>query len=211
MTELAPFLPGFIAAFSILVVAASSPGPAVAMLLGISMSQGRAASLVATLGIAAGSVLLNLGTLLGVGLLLSELAWAMQAMRLLGAAYLAWLAWGAFRRAAHPPALVERGGKARSAPQLFAAGFLLQVTNPKAIVFWLAIASVGATGGGGPLVVGLFVAGAFVISFACHGAWALLLSSRPVRAAYARARRWVEASLGALFTFFAFRLATERL
>ena len=48
MSELSPFLPGFAAAYAILLVAASSPGPAVAMLLGISMAQGRAPALMVT-------------------------------------------------------------------------------------------------------------------------------------------------------------------
>ena len=57
-------------------------------------------------------------------------------------------------------------------------------------------------------MVAAFVAGAFVISFAMHAAWALVLSSRPVRAAYAGGRRWIEAGLGTFFTFAAFKLAT---
>lgn len=210
MDGILPYLPGFAAAYGILIVAASSPGPAVALLTGISMVQGRAAALTATFGIAVGSAILNLGTLAGVGLLLAEAAWAMTLLRILGAGYLLWLAWGAFRKAAHPPAVEAMSVPRRSGGRLFLAGFLLQVTNPKAIAFWLAIAAVGATAGGGAGIVAAFVAGAFAISFACHGAWALLLSAAPVRAAYARSRRWIEGVLGLFFTFAAFRLATSR-
>ena len=211
MTDILPFLPGFAAAYAILLVAASSPGPAVAMLLGIGLSQGRGPALTASAGIATGSVILNLGTILGIGLILSQAAWAMQAIRLIGAAYLAWLALGAFRKAAARTPPPAAAAVAPAPPwRHFAAGFALQVTNPKAIFFWLAINAVGATAGAGPLVVALFVAGAWVISFACHGAWALLLSSAPVRAAYGRARRWIEGALGAFFAAFALRLATER-
>ncbi|MGP1354878.1 LysE family translocator [Roseicyclus sp.] len=210
MESLLPFLPGFAAAYGILLVACLSPGPAVAMLMGISMGQGRAAALMATLGIALGSATINMATLLGVGLLLSEAAWAMTLLRVLGAAYLLWLAWGAFRKAVHPPAVAAMAVPHRSAVRLFLAGFLLQVTNPKAIAFWLAIAAVGATAGGGAGIVALFVAGAFAISFAVHGAWALILSAPPVRAAYGRSRRWIEGGLGLFFTFAAFRLATSR-
>lgn len=212
MTELLPFLPGFAAAYAILLVAASSPGPAVAMLLGIGLGQGRANALVAAAGIATGSVVLNLGTMAGLGLVLTQAAWAMSAIRLLGAAYLAWLAWSAFRKSvsAAPPPVAQDVARA-SAGRHFLAGMALQITNPKAIVFWVAINAVAATQGGGPLVIALFVAGAWVISFFCHGAWALLLSSSPFRSAYAAARRGIEATLGALFAFFAFRLATERI
>lgn len=211
MTDLLPFLPGFAAAYAILLVAASSPGPAVAMLLGIGLAQGRGPALVAAAGIATGSVVLNLGTMAGIGLILAEAAWAMTAIRLVGAGYLAWLAWGAFRKAAAgaPPPRAADVAPAR-AWQHFAAGMALQVTNPKAIVFWIAINAVAATAGGGALVIALFVAGAWAISFACHGAWAVLLASGPFRAAYASGRCWIEASLGGLFAFFAWRLATER-
>ena len=210
MSDLIPFLPGFAAAYAILLVAASSPGPAVATLLGIGVSRGRGAAMVATAGIATGSILLNLATMAGVSLLLTQAAWAMSLLRLLGSAYLAWLAIGAFRRAINPPAVAAGAAPAGSRFRLFSVGFLLQVTNPKAVAFWLAIAAVGATEGGGASVVGLFVLGAFLISFACHGAWALLLSSTPFRVAYGRARRGIEAALGVLFMGFALRMATER-
>ena len=105
MTDFLPFLPGFAAAYAILLVAASSPGPAVAMLLGIGTARGRGPALVASAGIATGSVVINILTLLGVGILLQNAAWAMTGLRLVGAAYLAWLAWGSIRKAIAPPAI----------------------------------------------------------------------------------------------------------
>ncbi len=211
MSDLMTYLPGFAAAYAILLVAASSPGPAVAMLLGIATTQGRRPALIASAGIASGSVILNLLTLLGVGLVLSQIAWAMMLVRFIGAAYLAWLAWGAFRKAvAAPPVTVGKVAEVR-AWRHFIAGFLLQVTNPKAIVFWLAIAAVGATAGGGPGIIAAFVLGAFLISFGCHGAWAVFLSTAPMRRAYGRARRWIEVGLGCFFVFASYKLATARI
>lgn len=210
MTDLLPFLPGFLAAYAILFVAASSPGPAVAMLLGIATTQGRTPALVASAGIATGSVVINLLTLLGVGLILSQAAWAMTVLKFFGAAYLAWLAWGAFRKAAHPPPVVADTVAAAPAWRFYLAGFVLQVTNPKAIAFWLAIAAVGATSGGGAGIVVLFVLGAFAISFFCHGAWAVLLSAGPIRRGYGRARRWIDGALGCFFVFAAWKMATQR-
>lgn len=209
MSLLSPYLPGFAAAYAILLFAASSPGPAVAMLLGISTAQGRGAALITCFGIAFGSITINAATMLGVGLILSQAAWAMALLRLVGAAYLAWLAWGAFRKALNPPVMAEVRTPRQSNARLFTLGYLLQVTNPKAIAFWLAIASLGATQGAPLLVIAAFVAGAFAISFGAHAAWALVLSSAPVRVAYAKGRRWVEATLGCFFAFAAFKLATS--
>jgi threonine/homoserine/homoserine lactone efflux protein len=209
MPEIAPYLPGFIAAYAILLVGASSPGPAVAMLVGIATEQGRGPSLMAALGIAVGSMTLNILTLLGVGLLLSQAAWAMSALRVIGSAYLVYLAYGAFRKAISPPKLTPADMTPRAPWRHFAHGYLLQVTNPKAVAFWLAIASVGAVEGAGFGITLLFVAGAFVISFGCHAAWGLALSARPLRSAYAKARRGLEALLAGFFFFAAFKLATS--
>lgn len=208
METLLPFLPAFVIAYGILVVGASSPGPAVAMLMGISVGQGRSAGLIACAGVATGSATINLLTIAGVGLVLSQAAWAMMTLKLAGSAYLAYLAFGAFRKAIHPPNIEAQTMARHSARRLFAKGYLLQVTNPKAIAFWLAIAGVGATADAPLWVVGLFVASMWVISFACHAAWALALSAAPVRAAYSRARRYVEAALGTFFAFAAFKLIT---
>lgn len=211
MTDLTPYLPGFFAAYSILLIGASSPGPAVAMLLGISTGQGLRPALVTCSGIATGSMTINILTMAGVGLILSQAAWAMSALRVIGATYLLWLAYGAFRKAVHPPTVSPLASVNLPAHRLFLAGYLLQVTNPKAIMFWLAIATTGATEGGGIGIVALFVLGAFMLSFLCHAAWAVVLSAPPVRAGYARARRWIEATLGCLFAFFAYKMATAEI
>jgi threonine/homoserine/homoserine lactone efflux protein len=210
MVDLIPYLPGFLAAYSILFIAASSPGPAVAFLLGIATAQGRQPALVASAGIASGSVVINVLTLIGVGLLLQQAAWAMIALRWIGAAYLLWLAYGSLKKAIQPPAVSVADVPERGNLRYFVMGVLMQITNPKAIAFWLAIAAVGATQGGELAVIVAFVIGAWIISFACHGAWALMLSASPIRALYARFRRWVEATLGAFMALMAFRLAMDR-
>lgn len=51
MTDLLPYLPGFAAACAILLVGAASPGPSVAMLIGVATGQGRAPALTAALGV----------------------------------------------------------------------------------------------------------------------------------------------------------------
>jgi threonine/homoserine/homoserine lactone efflux protein len=210
MIDLVAFFPGFVAAYAILFVAASSPGPAVALLMGISLTQGRSPALIASAGVAMGSVVINIAMLAGIGLLLEQAAWAMSILRFIGAAYLALLAYGAFRKALNPPKLEAIEMPRQSASRLFLMGLLLQITNPKAIIFWLAIASISATSGGGIVVVGLFVIGAFLISFGCHSAWALVMSAQTARQTYFRARPAIEGVLGTFFSYAAFRLATER-
>ncbi|MBC9247335.1 LysE family translocator [Paracoccus sp. 11-3] len=210
MDWLVLYLPGFTAAYAILAVAVASPGPGVAMILGFAVSEGRWAAFMSSLGISVGTAGLALATTQGLGLLMQQVAWLSSAIRIAGVCYLLWLAFTAWSKAIRPPDVVVARVRAMSMGRVFLTGLLLQLTNPKAIVFWLAISTVGATQGAPAAVVATFVAGAFAISLAGHAAYAVLLSSSPFRVAYNHARRWIEASIGVFLTYVAFRLATDR-
>ncbi|MBK4214676.1 LysE family translocator [Paracoccus caeni] len=187
-----------------------SPGPAVALLLGVGAEQGRPAALATTAGIALGAGTLGLGTALGLGLLLERAAWAGTVLRYLGAAYLAWLAYRAGRKALFPPKLGVTTIRKRSMRRLFLMGYLLQVTNVSAMVFWLAAVSIGPAQAAPFWVMLSFAIGGATISAIGHGAYAVLLSSRPVRSAYNHARRWIEGCLGVFLGYMAFRIVMER-
>ncbi len=204
------YLPQFLLAWSIQITGVLSPGPGVALILGVATAQGRRAAYLTTLGIASGSIILCLATIIGIAAIFAEIAGAMTVIRYIGAAYLIWLAWGAFRKAVNPPKLTPAEIAPRSAAKHWTTGFLLQITNPKAIFFWLAIAALGGVGDAPAPMIALFVAVSFLNSLLGHGLWALVFSTSAMRALYHRARRPIEAALGAFFTFAAFRLATER-
>src|ERR687887_2649460 len=112
------------------------PGPAVLYIVARSVHQGRRAGLVAALGVAAGGLVHVAGAVLGFSALLASSALAFSAVRWLGAAYLIFLGVKTLRRgdegeaaAAPPPAPPRR---------LFAQGFVVNVTNPKTALFFLA-------------------------------------------------------------------------
>jgi threonine/homoserine/homoserine lactone efflux protein len=147
---------------------------------------------------------------IGVAALFSQMASLMIGVRLLGAAYLAYLAYRSFRTAIYLPPVDLKSKAPLNGTRTALAGYVMQISNPKAIFFWLAVAAAGGVGNAPLPIIALFVAGAFVNSFLGHGVYALLLSSTPFRTAYGRARRWIEGTLGVFFTFFAFKLATDR-
>ncbi len=207
---LMPYLPAFAAAYAVQTVGAMSPGPAVALLLGTGADQGRRAALTVTAGIALGSGILALGTALGLGLLLEQVAWAGTVLRYIGAGYLAWLALKAWRKALNPPRVAIADVPARPPLRLFLTGLFLQLTNISAMVFWLAAVSVGPAQVAPFWVHLLFGLGGATISGTIHGTYAVMLSSRIVRQTYNRARRWIETFLGAFLAFMAFRIAMGR-
>ncbi|MCG6858710.1 MAG: LysE family translocator [Salaquimonas sp.] len=205
MTE---YLPQFFLAWSIQLMAVASPGPAVVLILGVAVSRGRLPSLITAFGVACGAIVLSLATVLGIAAIFARVAELMTVVRMIGAGYLLWLAFKAFRNAARPGELDIVAVRRQSAWRTALAGFALQVSNPKAIFFWLAIASVGGAGDAPAPMIAIFVLGSFVNSFAGHGGYALLLSSGPVRRLYARSRRWIEGALGCFFLFAGYKIAT---
>ena len=205
---IAEWLPHLLAGWGVQLIGVLSPGPGVALILGVATTRGRVASILTCAGIAAGSTVLALGTILGLGLLLSEVAWAMTAVKFAGAAYMAWLASKAFQRALSPsdaPVTASTNAASRSA----LAGFLMQITNPKAMVYWLAAIALAGLGAAPWPIIALFLVGSTANSFLGHGIWAMALSSRPFLSLYQRARRSVDAVLGAFFALVAFKLATS--
>jgi threonine/homoserine/homoserine lactone efflux protein len=207
---IADHMPQLLLAWSIQWMGVLSPGPSVMLILSVATSQGRAPSLVTASGIACGTIILATATVLGLASLFAQMAELMVAVRLVGAIYLLWLAWKAFRNAALDKELVLKRVATGRAWRSALNGFTLQISNPKAIFFWLAVASVGGVGNAPLPIILVFIAGAFVNSFAGHGGYALLLSSAPIRRLYLRFRKWVEGGLGCFFLYAGYRLATAR-
>ena len=204
------YLPDLLLAWSIQLTGVMSPGPGVALILGVATSRGRLPAVITAFGIGCGAIVLALATVIGLAAIFAQVAELMTVVRIVGAAYLVWLAYGSFKKALQPPVIRVADVPVLGFGRIWATGFGLQISNPKAIIFWLAIASLGSIGNAPIPVIAIFVVGAFVNSFCGHGAWALILSSRPVRAAYQSARRPIEALLGGFFTFAAFKLATAK-
>jgi threonine/homoserine/homoserine lactone efflux protein len=113
-----------------------TPGPNMAYLALVGVSRGRAAGLMAVVGVALG--LLLLGAVVGVGLgsLILENRLVYQTLRWGGAAYLFWLAYDAWREGR-----VALGDETMP-PSLwlfFRRGLITNLLNPKAAVFYVAV------------------------------------------------------------------------
>ena len=80
-----------------------SPGPGVALIMGIAVSEGRRSALLACLGFGCAAILMATATVVGLAAVWSETAVLLTFVRYAGAAYLLWLAWSAFGRAVNPP------------------------------------------------------------------------------------------------------------
>ncbi|HTP98314.1 MAG TPA: LysE family transporter [Casimicrobiaceae bacterium] len=115
-----------------------SPGAGVISCMAAGLRYGLARGVWNVFGLIAGILLVLVLVSTGLGALLAASAAAFTAVKWAGAAYLVGLGVAQWRSAARPvdPAATVIGGARR---ELFARGFLVNATNPKGIVFMLAV------------------------------------------------------------------------
>ena len=118
------------------VLLALAPGPDNLFVLMQSAMRGRAAGLLVVLGLCSGLLVHTAAVALGLATLFASSALAFNLLKAAGAIYLVWLAWQAW----HAPAAsaAHSAEAAPSALQLYRRGIVMNVTNPKVSIFFLA-------------------------------------------------------------------------
>ena len=188
-----------------------TPGPNMAYLVSRSICQGRAAGLVSLGGVALGFLTYMLLAAFGITALLFAIPYAYDALRLCGAAYLAWMAWNALRPGGASPFQV-RELPPDSPRRLFSMGLLTNLLNPKIAALYLSLLpqfvdraagdvmgqtlALGAT----QIAISVAVNAAIIVS---AGAVAAFLAGRPL---WARAQRWL---MGGVLAGLAVRMALD--
>lgn len=122
----------------IAILLALAPGPDNLFVLMQSAMWGKAAGMVVVLGLCTGLIGHTVAVAIGLAAVFATSEAAFTGLKLVGAAYLLYLAWGAFRA----PAVVEEAGTAQtprlSYIALFRRGIIMNLTNPKVSLFFLA-------------------------------------------------------------------------
>ena len=143
------------------VALALAPGPDNLFVLTLSALHGRRAGLFVVLGLCTG-LLLHIGAVaLGLAAIIQTSPATFLLLKFIGAAYLLWLAWGAFRAGT---AKVDRGEMEPLTPlQLYPRGIVMNVTNPKVGVFFLAFLPQFVDSARGPVALQIVVLGLLFI------------------------------------------------
>lgn len=213
MDQIAIYLPGIVLAYSAFLLSIMSPGPNILAILGTSMAVGRRSGTALALGVASGSWCWAILTAAGLSALLASYAAALTVIKVVGGLYLLWLAYKAFRSAAsaHDIEATRLAGGDRSPSGYWLRGFVIQMTNPKAALAWIAVISLGLQPGAPLWVAFAIVVGTGIFSTAIHCLYALAFSTAPMVRLYGRARRWIQGLLGTFFAFAGVKLLTSRL
>ena len=187
------------------------PGTGVLYTLAVGLSRGGRASVFAAFGCTLG-ILPHIGaSVVGLAALLHASALAFQVVKVLGVAYLLWMAWSVLRAGgalAVPDAdsVVEK----KSALRIVVAGVLVNILNPKLSLFFLAFlpqfvpASAVAPTATMLMLAAVFMALTFVV-FVGYGAFASVMRRQVI--ARPRVMAWLRRSFAAAFAVLGVRLA----
>jgi len=184
------------------IVATASPGPSNMAIMGTAMRDGRLPALALTAGVITGSLFWAILTATGMSAVLAAYAQALFVIKIFGGVYLLYLAFRAGRSAMKPVSDFVSVDTGRATPRyraLYRQGLLMHIGNPKAIMAWIAIMSLGfredAPAGMLPAIIG----GCAILGVIVFGSYALLFSTASMIALYTRLRRWIESVLSVVF------------
>jgi len=125
-----------LAFFSVSVLLALAPGPDNVFVLVHAAQHGVRAGLLVVLGLGSGLLFHTAAVALGLAALLATSALAFTVLKTVGALYLLWLAWLSWRAPSGP--LDGDAGEGLGPWQTYGRGVLMNVSNPKVAIFFLA-------------------------------------------------------------------------
>jgi threonine/homoserine/homoserine lactone efflux protein len=194
-------------AFNLTLLAAmASPGPAFLLVLRNSVARGRRAGILTGLGLGLVAAMWTGAALLGLAAIFEVVPWLYMAMKAGGAAYLLYLAWGMWHRARTP---LEPGSLA-PARRSFREGLIVNLTNPKSVLFAGAVIVVIFPAG---LSLGdslLIVANHLLVEITVYSGMALGLAAAPARAGYLRLKVWMDRIAAGVLSMLGLRLLLEK-
>jgi threonine/homoserine/homoserine lactone efflux protein len=187
---------------------AATPGPDMALFLSRTLGGGRAHGFAALAGAMTGLLVHTCAAALGLSALLAASAHAYDAVKLAGALYLLYLAYGALRHGA-ALRLEGQGGGNGGLGRSYLTGLLINLTNPKIVLFFVTFLpqfiDVGEAGASQKF---FFLGFVFIAVALAVNSGVILVASRFIAAAKAnpRAIRWFDYGFAGLMGAFAARL-----
>jgi threonine/homoserine/homoserine lactone efflux protein len=171
-----------------------SPGPSFLITARTAVARSRLDGFWVALGLSAGTVIWAGAVLFGLNALFHAVPLLFMAVKIAGALYLLWIAYQIFVHAKEPLQMEGEGARAGRHP--FVTGLLVQLGNPKVMVFFGSI-FVSMLPANPPLW--MLLALWFIVSF--NELWwytvvAVFFAAGPVRSFYLRAKAWIDRVTG---------------
>jgi threonine/homoserine/homoserine lactone efflux protein len=197
--------------FAASVLLALAPGPDNVFVLLHSAVHGRRAGMLVVLGLCTGLLFHTAAVALGLAAVFAASSTAFTVLKLCGAGYLLWLAWGAWQA---PVGIADTDTSPGMTPlKTYGRGVLMNLTNPKVAIFFLAFLPQFTDPARGSMALQILVLGGIFIAAALltFGAVAWFAASfGMVFKRSLRAQAWLNRIASGVFVALAVRLATAQ-
>jgi len=199
----------FVTILGAFTIGAISPGPDFAMVLRQSVNHGRRTAIITSAGIGSAIVVHGTYTILGLGLIISRSIFLFSLLKYVGAAYLLWLGLAALRAAKPgPPEIIKtRTGRKNSWYKAFSIGFLTNLLNPKAVLFFVALFSVLVSAQTALIWQAVYIAAMAGVLFVWFTLVSLFFTAPAVRSRFYGMGQWFNRVSGVALILLALRLA----
>ncbi|WPD74400.1 threonine export protein RhtC [Dickeya fangzhongdai] len=193
-------------------IALMSPGPDFFFVSQTAVSRSRREALMGVLGITLGVLVWAAIALMGLHLLLERMAWLHRLVMIGGGLYLCWMGWQMLRSALRKREQQE-GEVMVALPQrgkTFMRGFLTNLSNPKALIYFGSVFSLFVGDDVGAAARWGLFALISLETLLWFSLVALVFALPVMRRGYQRLAKWVDGLAGVLFTGFGIHLIISR-
>lgn len=191
-------------------LAVASPGPSTVLVIQTAAVLGRRAGLLAAFAMMLGALAWAAAALYGLQILFARFDWLYIAFRIGGAAYLLYLAFMLLRHAGAPLPEADPDAVRAGTRQGFLKALLLQLSNPKVMVFMGSI-FVSLLPAQPPSWMDATVLAIVAVNeFTWFALLALLFSGETARAFYRRTKLWLDRFMGGALALLGLKLALDR-
>ncbi len=193
----------------IALLGAMSPGPDFFLVMKNSLVYNRRAGVLTATGVGLGIFIHIFYSLVGIGVIISRSVVAFSILKYLGAAYLLYVGVKSLKAKKGQVEKYKKGSGSLSDMHALKQGFVTNVLNPKATLFFLSVFSVvipSATSSLGTLAYGLEM---LLVSFVWFIVLVFVLTNPLVKGVIGRIQHHVERVMGAVLVYLGIKIATS--
>jgi threonine/homoserine/homoserine lactone efflux protein len=193
-------------AFNLVLIASIlSPGPAFLMAVSTSLANGRSAGIKTGFGLATMACLWTLMSLFGLDIIFKVFPWAYFVVKTAGALYLLYVAWNTWINAKAD--IAEPDQKIRN---YFTDGFLVNLSNPKSILFAASVLAVIFPPDLSFQAKALITFNHFILEVMFYTLVAVTMNTKTVSRQYLKAKTWLDRFTAIILGGLSLRLLLEK-
>ncbi len=193
-------------------VALASPGPDFVMAVRNSVMGSRRAGIFTAIGFGLGVAIHVAYCLAGLALVISQSVMVFNIVKWIGAAYLFYVGWQALKSKGYrPPEEGVMEKPAMTALQALRSGFVTNLFNPKATLFFLALFTQILSPDIEMMAKVVYGLTCIFMTMLWFSIVATVLTTPKIRAAFLRASKWIDRVCGGLFIALGVKLAVTKL